>query len=198
MSPTRERRRALALTTALLVVVGTLAYGPTAYLLAAGAEPTGVATAVAFLGSGALATLPFLVADCVGPAARIDDGATHLLTGRTVTGRRSVDLDNLASVHYRRAMWWRVPVPSHLIVRDTSRACLVVSVEDGDVLGWLRSAVDRAPAGTVTMSPLAAAALRVTGHGRVIVRRDRGVFLRSTGLWFVAMVAYIDVLAATT
>ena len=198
MSPTRERRRALALSGALLLVVGALTYGPTAYLIATGAEPTGVATAIAFLGSGALATLPFLVADCVGPAARIEDGSTHRLTGRTVTGRRSVDLDNLASVLYRRAMWWRVPVPSHLIVRDTSRACLVVSVEDGDVLGWLGSAVNRAPAGTVTVSPLAATALRVSDHGRVIVRRDRGVFLRSTGLWFLAMVAYICVLSATT
>jgi hypothetical protein len=95
-------------------------------------------------------------------------------------------------------MWWRVPVPSHLIVRDASRACLVVSVEDGDVLGWLGSAVNRAPARTVTVSPLAAAALRVSDHGRVVVRRDRGVFLRSTGVWFVAMVAYVCVLSATT
>jgi hypothetical protein len=198
VSPARERRRALVLTATLLTVVGTLAYGPTAYLLATGAEPTGVATAVAFLGSGVLATSPFLVADCIGPAGRVDDGPTHLLTGRTVTGRRSVDLDNLASVRYRRAMWWRVPVPSHLIVRDTSRACLVVSVEDGDVLGWLGSAVNRSRDGSVIVSPRAATALRVPDHGRVTVRHDRGVFLRSTGVWFVAMLAYICVLAATT
>ena len=197
LSPTRERRRALALTVALLIAAGAVTYGPTAYLLVVGAEPTGLVTAIGLLGSAVLTTVPFLVADCLGPAVRVDDGATLLLTGKTITGWRSVDLNDLASVRYRHSMSYPVMKPGHLIVRDTSRACLVVCVDDGEVLRWLGSAVNRSGGRTVTMSPLAAATLHVADRRRVIIRRDRGVILRSIGLLAVAMIAYVGLMAAT-
>jgi hypothetical protein len=196
-SSAREHRRALALTVALLVAVGAVTYGPTVYMLVVGAEPTGLVIAIGLLGSGVLGTGPFLLADCLGPAVRVDDGGTLLLTGKTITGWRSVDLNALASVRYRYSMSYVVMRPGHLIVRDTSRACLVVCVDDRQVLRWLGSAVNRSGGRTVRMSPMAAATLHVPDHRRVVVRRDRGVLLRSMGLIAVMLVAYVGLVGAT-
>jgi hypothetical protein len=103
LSPSDERRRSRALAVLIEAGLAVLGFGPTLLTQARSgdSEPTTWTLALGRLGSIVPVMWPFHAADGFGPLVVIGGRPAHLLTGRTLTGRRSVDLSELTTVRYR-------------------------------------------------------------------------------------------------
>ncbi|MEV4629992.1 hypothetical protein AB0J90_27375 [Micromonospora sp. NPDC049523] len=145
LPPLRTRRQALVRNSLGVTALAVVSYGPSVFELVRNQEPSEVSIGFALLGG--LAMVIFPAHSCHGewPARRGTGQDAHLLTAKTLTGWRTIDLDQIMTIRFRD-MGVRDPagrlnhLGHYVIVRDANRVRIGIPLRDELALGWLREA----------------------------------------------------------
>lgn len=157
--PSRTRRNGLVRTGLIMMALVVLSYGPSIKDVAHRQEPSDVAIGFAVFGGLLLVVTCRIAYDAAWPAQRGTGPHSHLLTAKTLTGWRTVDLTQLTTIRYRLTNRFR-PALDYLVVTDANRVRLGIRANDRLGIDWLREAVQKS-ATPVRVSRAAAAALNL-------------------------------------
>jgi hypothetical protein len=127
---------------------------------------------------------------------RMTEPYGDFLTGKTITGWRSVDLREIASLRFRQSV---APeqLPARIMVTDANGGRLAVQVNDSYALEAIREWLPRSLGRTIRISPMAAYILGLLSDDEPIQGyqpafcRDQGTLLRITALMLLQLVLYI-------
>ncbi|MGW4465705.1 hypothetical protein [Micromonospora sp. NPDC004704] len=145
LPPLRTRRRSLVRNSLAVAALAAVSYGPSIFELVRNREPSGISISFAFFGGLVIVIFPAYSCQGEWPARRGAGRDAHLLTAKTLTGWRTIDLDQIMTIRFRdmgvRDYAGRLNFVGHyLIVRDASRVRIGIPLRDELALGWLREA----------------------------------------------------------
>lgn len=137
--PVRTRRQTLTRGRFVLAGLAVVSYGPSIPELVRHQAPADTAMGFAVFGGLLIAVLPILFCHSLWPARRGTGPHAHLLTAKTATGWRTIDLTQIRTIRYRSLSQYR-HTRDYVTVRDANRVRLGINMHDQLAVGWLRDA----------------------------------------------------------